>query len=384
MSEWKEYKLGEVALKMTSGGTPKTSESAYYNGGIPWLNTKEVNFNRISKTEKNISELGLSNSSAKWIPKYSVIVAMYGATAGKVAYSLINLTTNQACCNVTVDKKKADSLFMYYYLQSSYVELENLACGAAQQNLSVGVISNFPVLLPPLAQQEFIAGVLSSLDDKIDLLNCQNQTLESMAEALFRHYFIDNAQPEWKDGVISDLIDFNPARKLTKNTVAPFLEMSELSTRTYAPNGWYERVFTSGTKFQNGDTLLARITPCLENGKTAYVDFLKEDQVGWGSTEYIVMRPKEIIHPFFAYVIAKYKDFRDFAESCMSGSSGRQRVDVENLKSYECKIPDRESINKFNTYTKLAVEKMNYNNTQICTLTKLRDTLLPKLMNGRD
>ena len=189
MSEWKEYKLGEIATRMTSGGTPKTSEPEYYDGEIPWLNTKEIDFNRINKTEKTISKLGLDNSSAKWIPKNSVIVAMYGATAAKVAYSLIDLTTNQACCNIIVDKEKANSLFVYYYLLSTYTELENLACGAAQQNLSVGVISNFSILLPPLAEQERIAGILSSLDDKIDLLNRQNATLEAMAETLFRQYF---------------------------------------------------------------------------------------------------------------------------------------------------------------------------------------------------
>ena len=114
MTEWKEYKLGEICTKITSGGTPKTSEASYYDGNIPWLNTKEVNFNRIEKTEKYITEEGYNNSSAKWIPKGSVIIAMYGATAAKVAYSLIDLTTNQACCNLIIDNDIADSQFVHF------------------------------------------------------------------------------------------------------------------------------------------------------------------------------------------------------------------------------------------------------------------------------
>jgi len=382
MSEWKEYKIKDITSKITSGGTPKSSEASYYDGTIPWLNTKEINFNRITKTERCITEEGLNNSSAKWIPKGSVIVAMYGATAAKVAYSLIDLTTNQACCNLIIDEDKANSQFVYYYIQSSYEELLNLACGAAQQNLSVGVIGDFPISLPPLDEQKRIVSILSSLDDKIDLLNRENATLEAMAETLFRQWFIEEAKEDWEEGTISDLIDFNPTRKLAKDTTAPFLEMSNLSTSTYAPTDWYDRAFSSGTKFKNGDTLLARITPCLENGKTAYVDFLNEGQIGWGSTEFIVLHSKVGLHPFLSYVVAKYQDFRDYAESCMAGSSGRQRVDVDNLKNYPISIPDTITSNRFNADVESFVPKMQINNKQIRNLKIQRDILLLKLMSN--
>lgn len=382
MSEWKEYKIKDITSKITSGGTPKSSEAKYYDGNIPWLNTKEINFNRITKTDRCITEEGLNNSSAKWIPKGAVVVAMYGATAAKVAYTQIDLTTNQACCNLIIDDNKADSQFVYYYIQSSYEELLNLACGAAQQNLSVGVIADFPILLPPLDEQKRIVSILSSLDDKIDLLNRENSTLEAMAETLFRQWFIEEAKEDWEEGTISDLIDFNPTRRLAKDTIVPFLEMSNLSTSTYAPVYWYDRAFNSGTKFQNGDTLLARITPCLENGKTAYVDFLTESQIGWGSTEFIVMCSKLGLHPFFSYVMAKYQDFRDYAESCMAGSSGRQRVDVDNLKNYPISIPDKAIINQFNINIESLVLKMQINNKQIRALKAQRDILLSKLMSN--
>ena len=115
ISEWKKVKLSDVCFSAYSGGTPYRRNDEYYkNGLIPWLNTKEIIFNRIYKTENYITELGFKNSSAKWVPVNSVIIAMYGATAGRVAINKIPLTTNQACCNLIVDEKKADYRYIYY------------------------------------------------------------------------------------------------------------------------------------------------------------------------------------------------------------------------------------------------------------------------------
>ena len=249
-------------------------------------------------------------------------------------------------------------------------------------NLNSSILERLPLTLPPVSEQKAIASVLSSLDDKIDLLHRQNKTLEAMAETLFRQWFVEEAQEDWEAGVISDLIEFNPTRKLAKGTTAPYLDMAALSTTTFSPDGWYDREFTSGTKFVRGDTLLARITPCLENGKAAYVTFLEEDQVAWGSTEFIVMHPKGKLHPFFAYVLSRNSDFKEYAEGCMEGSSGRQRVNVDHLKNYEIKLPSDRVTEDFNSFVGSAVEKLHQNSIQIRTLEKLRDTLLPKLMSG--
>lgn len=248
--------------------------------------------------------------------------------------------------------------------------------------ITFDILDRMEILLPPLPEQKAIATVLSSLDDKIDLLHRQNQTLETMAATLFRQWFVEEAQEDWEDGVISDLVEFNPQRKLAKGTIAPYLEMASLSTSTFNPGGWYDREFSSGTKFMNEDTLLARITPCLENGKTAYVTILDKDQIGWGSTEFIVMRPKGELHPFFAYALARNSDFRDFAEGCLAGSSGRQRVETNHLMSYKIKIPSDEIVRKFNAIVGSIAPKLHSNAVQIRTLEKLRDTLLPKLMSG--
>ena len=158
--------------------------------------------------------------------------------------------------------------------------------------------------------------------------------------------------------------------------------MSNLNTQYFHPASISTKEFSSGTKFKNGDTLLARITPCLENGKSCFVNFLNRDEIGWGSTEYLVMRPVENLHPFFAYCLIKSEDFRAYAELCLSGSSGRQRINIDHLKQYELLDVDINKINCFNKMCSVLEPKLLKNYLQIRTLEKLRDTLLPKLMSG--
>ncbi len=161
--------VGEICNRIYSGGTPKSSKTEYYkNGNIPWLNTKEVNFNRIHKTETLITEEGFSNSSAKWVRPHSVIVAMYGATAGKAALAEIPLTTNQACCNLDIDESAADYRYVYYWFKNNYNHIASLANGGAQQNLSIKLIRQIQIDLPNLQRQHIIAYLLSTLDDLID------------------------------------------------------------------------------------------------------------------------------------------------------------------------------------------------------------------------
>ena len=175
--EYNKIDIQHICSNICSGGTPKSTITEYYGGNIPWLNTKEINFNRISETEKTITDEGLNNSSAKWIPAKSVIVAMYGPTAGKTAITQIPLTTNQACCNLTIDSAKADYRFVYYALYNDYTYLASLANGGAQQNLNAQQIKDFEIPFPSLKEQKYIANILSSLDDKIELNRRINDNL---------------------------------------------------------------------------------------------------------------------------------------------------------------------------------------------------------------
>ena len=166
--EWKT--LLDVSKKITSGGTPDRSNSLYYGGSIPWLRTQEVDFREIYDTELSITEEGLANSSAKWIEKNAVIVAMYGATAAKVGIAKIPLTTNQACCNIEVDEDIANYRYVYHWLTYNYEILKSMGQGS-QSNINAGMIKTFKIPVPSLEIQSRIVQVLDNFDKVCNDLN---------------------------------------------------------------------------------------------------------------------------------------------------------------------------------------------------------------------
>ena len=379
--EGKECYLKELGSVITGKTPSKKNPEDWGNEMLFVTPTDYKNYRKnASFSIRYLSVDGIERLQNKVLPPKSVMVTCIGSDMGKVAMNVVEVITNQQINAIIPDTKIVDNDFLYYSLVDMYDVLRTYGGdGTAVPIINKSDFENLQIFLPDLPEQKAIATVLSSLDDKIDLLHSQNKTLEAMAETLFRQWFVEEAQEE---KVIADLIDFNPASKLAKGTTAPYLGMAALSTTTFAPEGWYDREFSSGTKFVNGDTLLARITPCLENGKTAFITFLEPGQVGWGSTEYIVMRPKEFLHPFFAYTLSRNNDFRDYAEGCLEGSSGRQRVNVDHLRNYGIKLPSPEVISGFNAFADSTVQKLHANAEQIRTLEKLRDTLLPELMSG--
>jgi len=319
------------------------------------------------------------------IPEAHDIILAREAPVGEVGWiregNLVCL--GQRTVLIKVINDDVSKRFLLYYLinpETKY-ELQVQSVGSVVSHLNMKDIRAFSISLPPLPEQKAIASVLSSLDDKIDLLHRQNKTLEAMAETLFRKWFIEEAQDDWEDGCLGDIADINPSYKIKKGAMAIYIEMKYLSTSTFNPESWCRREFTSGMKFKNGDTLLARITPCLENGKTAFITILDKEEIGCGSTEYIVIRMKTVYHAFVSYIIARDKEFRDFAISSMSGSSGRQRAEADMLKKFELKIPPKDIIANLNMQLNGIVEKLKNNAAQIRTLEKLRNNLLPKLMS---
>lgn len=393
MSEWQNVQLGEV-INFKNGFAFKSAD--FVDSGIPVIKIKNVKPNRINLNDLSYVKESVAKGKEKYLIEPSdILITMSGnrvdgspdSWVGKVAKFKLkgNFLLNQRVSIIQAKEGLSDADYLGYVLSSWETQqylINHANSSGGQANISPDTVKGIEIDLPSLLEQKAIASVLSSLDDKIDILHRQNKTLEAMAETLFRQWFVEGAQEDWENITIADLVDFNPTRKLAKGSVAPYLEMAALSNTTFHPDGWYDREFSSGTKFINGDTLLARITPCLENGKTAFITFLKKEQVAWGSTEYIVMCPKVNLHPLFAYVLARNSDFRDYAEGCMEGSSGRQRVNVDHLKNYDIKNPPESVIREFNSFAESIAPKLHSNFLQIRTLEKLRDTLLPKLMSG--
>ncbi len=169
---------------MTSGGTPSRRVPQYFGGGVPWLKTQELRDGWVYSTEESISQLGLDNSSAKLLPPSTVMMAMYGATVGKLALLGQEMTCNQAACAMVVDPTKADFRFLFYRLLGDRSRIVDLANGAAQQNLSAATIKALRYEFPPVEEQRGIAATLGALDDKIASNRRAQQTLEDLGGAL--------------------------------------------------------------------------------------------------------------------------------------------------------------------------------------------------------
>ena len=200
--EWKS--LGEVCLKVSSGGTPLSTREEYYNGDIPWLRTQEVKFNEIFETEVKITQAGLDNSSAKWIPANCVIAAISGATAGRSAINKIPLTTNQHCCNLQINPEIALYKYVYYWVLKEFENIKSLGQGA-RSDLNSGIIKNYQIPIPPLAEQARIVAIL----DKFDTLT------QSISDGLPREIELRQQQYEYYREM---LLGFERDRTYTKTT----------------------------------------------------------------------------------------------------------------------------------------------------------------------
>src|SRR5690606_33149517 len=352
------------------------------------------------------------------------VIFTHRGTIGQVAYipeasQFERYVISQSQFYVRCDRRKVLPEFLVAYFKSPDGQHQLLAntsqVGVPSIAQPVTYLRTITIPLPPLAEQRAIAHILGTLDDKIQLNRRMSDTPEEMARALFESWFVrfdpvrakmegrDPGLPSdladlfpdrlmdselgeipegWEIAPLPDVIEVNPRRSLRKGDVAPYLDMANMPTRGHAPSEVVLRPFGSGTRFINGDTLVARITPCLENGKTAFVDFLEPGQVGWGSTEYIVLRPKPPLPEEFAYCLARSAEFRDFAIQSMTGSSGRQRVPSTALEHFMLVVPPAAVAQQFGRQVKPLLARSSAAVAESRTLAALRDTLLPKLISG--
>lgn len=189
MSNWVKDKIGNVSDSF-AGGTPSRSRPDYFNGEIPWISSSEVNLPYIDDTKEKITELGLENSSAKWIPKNSVLVAMYGATAGVVSKLLINATSNQAVLALVPDKNKIDGGFLYYQVKQNKEGILFLAQGSGQPNLSKDLIDNYEINFPiSVPEQRQIATILSTADAVIEKTQAAIAKYKAIKQGMLQDLF---------------------------------------------------------------------------------------------------------------------------------------------------------------------------------------------------
>ncbi len=385
--EWKEYRLGDIA-EIVGGGTPSTKIKEFWNGEIAWLTPRDLSNHicrYIERGERNITKFGLASSSSKILPKNSVLLSSR-APVGYLAIAKNEITTNQGFRSF-VTNNKVHYEFLYYLLKENVEYLKSQATGSTFGEISGSTLKSLVFSFPPLSEQKTIAEVLSTLDDKIDLLYRQNKTLEAMAETLFSQWFplskelrragIKEADESWEEGKLPDEFNF------IMGASPPGESYNEdgLGIPMYQGNADFEfrfpkrRVFTTEPKrfAEKFDTLISVRAPVGEQNMAN-----ERCCIGRGVAAFRYKNDNS----FYTYTYFKMKsimeEIKQFNETgTVFGSISKG--DFENL---EIIIPEKRLVERFQSKTKPIDDKIILNCFQISTLEKLRDTLLPKLMSG--
>jgi type I restriction enzyme S subunit len=394
---WKWVRLRDIA-KTTSGGTPSRYVKEYWEKGtIPWVKSGELEDNIIYDTEEKITEEGLKNSNAKLFPKGTLLVAMYGATVGKTAILSVDAATNQAVCAIFPNNAVVIRDYIRYYIIYRRGELVRRSFGGAQPNISQAVIRNILLPLPPLEEQKRIVSRLEQLISRAEeakrLRKLARKEAEKMIQAALNKVF-SKAEEKWGLVKLTEMCKINPSKNEIKHlpddaqvTFVPMTAVNEITGEIEKPEiRLLGEVKKGYTYFREGDVLFAKITPCMENGKSAIAKHLVNG-IGFGSTEFHILRPiKGKAIPEWIHFYIRQKTFREEAARNMTGSVGQQRVPVHFLKSVKIPFAPIEEQKKLVSYLsriksfEISIDKLQQKTEE--ELEKLIPAILDKAFKG--
>ena len=373
MEEWKECKLSEI-MDLIGGGTPKTSNPDYWDGDIPWISVKDFNGERryVGDTEKKITKLGLENSSTKILSKGDIIISARG-TVGELAIIPSDMAFNQSCYGLRA-KDFVDSCFLYYLLKQSVNILKHNTHGSVFDTITRETFENISVKLPPLPTQQKIAAILSSLDDKIELNNKINTNLEQQAQALFKNWFVDfepfgGKMPEgWKVGKLSDISILSAGGDKPKEVSDKITEDYKVPIYSNGLDNFGLYGYTNKAKiFEESVTVSARGTigfVCLR--MVPYVPIVR----------LISLIPKT------DFISAKYLYLHLLNCNITGTGTTQQQLTVPAFSKEQIIIPSKNAIDSFTNTVNPFFETIVHNRKENEKISSMRDTLLPKLMNG--
>jgi len=386
MSEWQQTSLGAVSLKIGSGATPTGGSNAYKEAGISLIRSQNILDFQFSYSGLAFIDDDQANELKNvTVEVNDVLLNITGDSVARccvVPKSVLPARVNQHVAIIRLNPIKANYSFVFYLLQASKSELlMQSEIGATRKAITKGMIEGFEISLPSLTEQKAIAAVLSSLDDKIDLLHRQNKTLEAMAETLFRQWFIEEAQEDWKVMPLGEFVTVKrggsprPIQEYLSETGLRWLKISD-ATQTESPHIFEikEHIKEEGL---NKTTLLKKGTLVLSNSATPGIPkILQVDSCihdGW------LHFPKSYFSNEFLYLL-----FKKIRPELLNQGNGSifTNLKTDILKEYAIPIPDNRTLQLFDEKVKPMFEKLLKNTIQIRTLEKLRDTLLPKLMSG--
>ncbi|HCI29905.1 MAG: putative type-1 restriction enzyme specificity protein MG438 [Deltaproteobacteria bacterium ADurb.Bin135] len=362
---WRECKLGDVG-KIITGTTPSKDNPEDWGSDTLFITPSDYkNYRKKAYSSiRKLSQIGAERQRNRLLPSSSVLVTCIGSDMGKSVVNAVPCVTNQQINAIIPNKSTVEEDYLYYLTVDLYETLHSLGGkGTAVPILNKTDFENINLLLPPLPEQHAIASVLGSLDDKIDLLDRENQTLEQMAEALFRQWFIEEADEQWEEVTLGDFFPVITGEKdanfATDDGSYPFFTCSKrtLWAPTYSFDG--PAILLAG----NGDFNIKHCVGKFEAYQRTYV-LIPYDPVYFG----------------FLLTLMKY-----YLSEITSGHQGSviDFITKPMIKSFTFLLPKhRDSIQDNLVYLNELYKKIDINSSQILTLEKLRDTLLPKLMSG--
>lgn len=407
--EWDVKMIQEIG-EVVSGGTPKTKEDSYWDGNISWITPKDLSSfteRYIEVGERSITELGLKNSSAKLLPKGTVLFSSR-APIGYLAIARKELCTNQGFKNIVCDKKYSSNEFLFYMLKAKKNKIESIAGGSTFKEVSGKVVKEFKIPIPPLNEQKAIAHILSTLDDKIEVNNQINKTLENMAQAIFKQWFVDFEFPNedgepykssggemveselglipkgWGVGEISDVVEFlggfsfmskdyletGKYKVITiKNVLDGKFDSSSVKYLDIIP----EKV-KDVQKLEKGDILMSL------TGNVARVCIVSENDCLLNQ-RVAKIQEKSRFSRGYIYVLFRSQLVKEILLAIAKGTAQLNLSPVEAQKM-KIIIPCDKVIDKISVIYDSLFNLLLQSTDEIKLLEKFRDSLLPKLMSG--
>ena len=330
--EWK--KIEDISKRIVSGGTPNRSNTKYYGGSIPWLRTQEIDFNEIHSTELYITEDGLANSSATLIEPNTIIVAMYGATAGKVALTKIPLTTNQACCNIEVNKEVIKYRYVYYWLVNNYKVLKSMGQGS-QSNINSSIIKNFPIPIPSLETQEKIVEILDTFTNYVSELQSELQLRTKQytyfRDMLLSEEYLNKVTKEMEEDRRLKIVQLDEVVKIKNGK--DWKELEEGDIPVYGSGGEMG-VYVSKCAYDKPTVLIPR------KGSIKNVFYIETPFWNVDTIFYTEIDESKLIPKYFYYFI-EYFDL-----SKLSENSTRPSLTQSTLKALKFPLPSLSLQNK--------------------------------------
>jgi type I restriction enzyme S subunit len=388
--KWEKLKIEEIGL-LTSGGTPSTGNPAYWNGEIPWITPKDLSnfeYRYIENGERNITEEGLKNSSAKLVKEKSVLLSSR-APIGYLAIAQNDVTTNQGFKNITPNDK-CDYVYLFYCLKNNVEYLKSLGIGATYPELSSSRLKEIQIPIPPLPTQRKIANILSAYDDLIENNLKRVKLLEE--KAFLRYKQIVREEKEIKKVSLAQLATVTSSKRIFLSDYVeegiPFYRSKEIITKSnfesiekplYITEERYLEIKEKFGVPVSGDLLITSV------GTIGFVHLVNDDDGDFYFKDGNLIWIKNLLQQnlaFFLFFKFRTPEFKEMLNSVAIGSS-QKALTIETVKKIEIEIPSDDSLIEFNQETKTIIKFIYTLQKQNTKLREARDILLPKLMNGQ-